>query len=67
MINLRKLKLKDAEYMLEWMKDPAVNAFFNINFAEYTQEKVLEFISESFNDVNQHFAVVNEEDEYTIT
>lgn len=64
MINLRKLKLKDAEYMLEWMKDPAVNAFFNINFAEYTQEKVLEFISESFNDVNQHFAVVNEEDEY---
>lgn len=61
---IRKLKCKDAFFMLEWMKDRDINSIFSVNFAEYTEKKVIDFIEHSFTEVNQHFAVVNENDEY---
>lgn len=61
---LRKLEQKDADLMLEWMKDKTVNCYFSNDFASYNLDKVRKFINESFNDKNQHFAVVNTADEY---
>lgn len=61
---LRKLEQKDATLMLEWMKDSEINSIFSVNFAEYTLDKVKDFIDHSFNEENQHFAVVDENDEY---
>ena len=61
---LRKLEKKDAQLMLEWMKYPDINSIFSVNFAEFTEEKVLNFINDSFSEKNQHFAVVDDNDEY---
>lgn len=61
---IRKLQEKDALYMLEWMHDDTINCYFQYPFAEMTLEKVKEFINNSFNNVNQHFAIVAENDEY---
>ncbi len=61
---IRKLQKKDAEYMLEWMRDPQIIQYFQVDFANYTKDDVLSFIAESYNDDNQHFAFVDETDEY---
>ena len=61
---LRKLKEKDIPYMLEWMHDSEINKIFSVNFGEYTHEMVSNFVKNSFDEENQHFAVVNQEDEY---
>lgn len=61
---LRRLELKDIDGMLEWMHDEEINKFFQYPFANSTAESVEEFIETSFSDVNQHFAIVNEKDEY---
>ena len=61
---LRKLLKKDVPQMLEWMHDEKVNCNFRFNFAAMTEEKALEFIAESFTEENQHFAIVNDADEY---
>lgn len=61
---LRKLEKKDAVFMLEWMHDSDINRIFSVDFASFTEEMAETFIEHSFNEENQHFAVVNDDDEY---
>ena len=65
MITLRKLKLKDAVGMLEWMHDEELMKNFRFNGIQMTREKAEAFIRHAQNDdVNKHYAVVSVEDEY---
>ncbi len=61
---LRKLEKKDVTGMLEWMHDEAVNQWFRFDFSQMNEEKALDFIEKSFDEENQNFAIVNENDEY---
>lgn len=61
---LRKLALKDAPFMLEWMHDREINCNFQYPFADMELEQVNKFIEGSYTDENEHFAIVNEQDEY---
>lgn len=61
---IRRLKPKDADFMLEWMHDKEINRAFRYPFSQSTKESVLMFIKNSYNENNQHFAVVDEQDEY---
>ncbi|OUN25659.1 GNAT family N-acetyltransferase [Blautia sp. An81] len=61
---LRRLHLKDAEFMLEWMHDSHINSMFNVNFESFLIEDARNFILNSFDEKNHHFAVVDENDEY---
>lgn len=64
-VHLRKLVLKDAPLMLEWMKDPSIACFFRFNAATMTEDKCRTFIMAANNDTNStHFAIANENDEY---
>ena len=45
-MKLRKLCDKDAESMLEWMHDPAVNHVFRAHLAEMPMENARPFIRE---------------------
>ncbi|NHM30001.1 GNAT family N-acetyltransferase [Neobacillus terrae] len=65
MIRLRELQMKDADGMLEWMHDPELMKNFRFDASSMTRQKVEAFIAESLIDeVNKHFAVVDEDDEY---
>ena len=61
---LRCLEEKDASFMLEWMHDSEINCNFQVDFAALTMESALNFINNSFDEENQHFAFVDENDEY---
>ena len=61
---LRKLEEKDAPFMLEWMHDEEINKGFQKPFLQATNETALNFIRNSFSGEDQHFAYVNEQDEY---
>jgi len=61
---LRRLQEKDAPFMLEWMQDDTITSGFQRPFHQATQETVLDFIKNSFSEESQHFAFVNEQDEY---
>lgn len=61
---LRRLEEKDAPFMLEWMHDENIAAGFQRPFMQATAENVINFIKNSFDDENQNFAFVNEQDEY---
>lgn len=61
---LRKLENKDVEDMLEWMHDETVARNFRFDFMSMTKEKALNFIADSFNEENQHFAIIDEGDNY---
>lgn len=61
---LRKLKEKDALLMLEWMHDEEICSGFQYPFADMTLVKAEDFIRHSYDEENQHFAFVNEQDEY---
>lgn len=62
---LRKLELKDAARMLEWMHDDHINKWYKYPFVEMTLDKVESFINSSNDSENtRHFAVTNENDEY---
>lgn len=61
---LRKLESKDAPFMLEWMHDAEICSGFQYPFEQSTEETVMQFINHSFTEKNQHFAFVNEQDEY---
>ena len=61
---LRRLQMKDAERMLEWMHDETIADNFRIDFSKYTIEQVEKFIEKSFDEINQHFAIVDESDIY---
>lgn len=61
---LRKLEDNDAMNMLEWMHDPNVNCNFRFDFSKMTLDDVRNFIQNSFDEKNQHFAIVDEQNEY---
>lgn len=61
---LRRLKEKDAPFMLEWMHDSEINCYFQYPFKEMTIEGVKSFIENSFSEENKHFAIVDSNDEY---
>lgn len=61
---LRRLEVKDAPFMLEWMHDQTINCQFRYPFARMTLDKAKNFIKYSFDEENQHFAIVDDNDEY---
>lgn len=61
---LRRLEEKDIPFMLEWMHDEEINEGFQKPFMQATSETALNFIKNSFSEEDQHFAYVNEQDEY---
>jgi diamine N-acetyltransferase len=64
-MKLRKLELKDAELMLEWMHDPSVVKDLQADFASKTKIDCEYFITAA-QDVSKdlHLAIVDDEDEY---
>ncbi len=63
-MKLRRLELKDAPGMLEWMHEPTINKNFRTDFSSYDLKRVEAFISNSFTEQNKHFACTDESDEY---
>lgn len=64
-MRLRKLELKDATLMLEWMHDENVVGKLKGNFIEKTLADAESFIIASLNkEENIHLAIVSDEDEY---
>ncbi len=62
---LRKLKLKDAPLMLEWMHDDAVVRDLHTNFASKTLEDCEQFIKLNQNFTNNiNMAIASDTDEY---
>jgi diamine N-acetyltransferase len=67
-MKLRKLKPKDAEGMLNWMKDPAVNRFFRFSAETATMESALSYIRQAQDtEKDMHLAIADEADEYVGT
>lgn len=63
MIKIRKLAEKDVPFMLEWMHDEESKSIFQAPFDAMTEEDVLKFVNNSFDDDNQHFAIVDDKDD----
>lgn len=64
-MNLRKLELKDAPLMLEWMHDPDVVQNMQADFAHKTLNDCENFIRTSQTDnKNLHLAVVDDDNTY---
>lgn len=64
-MRLRKLELKDAPQMLEWMHDETVIEHLQANFVEKNEYDCERFIEKSWSDdENIHLAIVNDQDEY---
>lgn len=64
-MKLRKLELKDAPFMLEWMHDKSVVEDLRTNFLTKTMEDCFDFITSSWNDEkNWNVAIVDEMDTY---
>lgn len=64
-ITLRKLELKDAERMYEWMQNPDICRYMQYDFSGQTLEDCSNFIKKSWEDPeNRHFAVADEKDVY---
>ena len=64
-MKLRKLDIKDAKNMLEWMHDPYVVENLQTDFSKKTLDDCLRFIQAASIDGNSiHRAIVNNEDEY---
>lgn len=63
MITLRKLQLKDVPLMLEWMHDEEAKHIFQNNFAEIDDVAAKKFVENSFREDQQHFAIVDDQDD----
>lgn len=64
-MRLRKLELRDAPFMLEWMHDKNIVEDLRTNFLEKTLEDCECFIKHSTNDkANLNVAIVDETDTY---
>jgi RimJ/RimL family protein N-acetyltransferase len=64
-MKLRKLQLKDAPFMLEWMHDSNVTEKLKTRFGTKTLDDCRAFIRDSADSTkNLHLAIVNDEDEY---
>lgn len=65
MIKLRKLEIKDADFMLEWMNYEETKTIFLNDFSLLSKEDVLDFIKGSIDDKNINLAIVDDiDDEY---
>ena len=63
--SIRRLEEKDADRMLEWMRDPDITQFLQIGGKDTSKEQVLDFIRSANEDhENLHMAIVNPDDEY---
>lgn len=65
---LRKLKMKDAKYMLSWMHDEDITKYLNADFSGKTLDDCKQFIQANqeigkFCE-NAHYAIASDEDEY---
>lgn len=64
-MELRKLEIKDAPLMLEWMHDKSVTENLRADFASKTLDDAELFIKNSWEDKeNINLAIVSDEDEY---
>ena len=64
-MKIRKLKLEDAPYMLEWMDDAELTSGLHTDYSEKTIQDAEGFIrSAQSYDLEKHYAIVNDEDEY---
>lgn len=65
-MQLRRLDVKDAPLMLEWMHDIEVTRFLGANFAEKTIEDARNFIVYSNDETMKdlHLAIADDQDEY---
>ena len=64
-MHLRRLELRDAPLMLEWMHDPSVVEHLHANFLSKTAEDCERFIANSHADeTNLHLAIADESDVY---
>jgi diamine N-acetyltransferase len=61
---IRRLEYRDGDLMLEWMHDKDTARAFRTPFETFDMEKVKRFIDNSDTDINKHFAVINDNDEY---
>ena len=61
---LRKLEMKDAPLMLEWMHDDMAVCFLQTDFRSKTIEDCRGFINASCGNNNMHLAVADDEDQY---
>ena len=61
---LRKLRIEDAEGMLEWMHDSDTNQYFRFEADKMTKEKAEKFIKESMSEHNMNYAVADQNDVY---
>lgn len=65
---LRPLKIKDADGMLEWMRDVDIQRNFREGISKRTKEDILLFIQTSGVEFKEngsvHFAIVDDSDEY---
>lgn len=64
----RKLEYKDAEYILEWMKDDECNRFFRFDSKKVDMDSINDFITNSWNHINAftdyNLAIADENDIY---
>lgn len=64
-MKIRKLKIKDAPLMLEWMHDINVVSNLQQDFLNKSIDDCFNFINNSRSDAsNVHFAIVSDKDEY---
>lgn len=64
-MKLRKLQVKDAPFMLEWMHDIKVVQYLRGDFPNKTEDDCLGFINKAQDETeNIHLAIVNDHDEY---
>lgn len=61
---LRKLQIRDAPFMLEWMREPDILDCFQFDAVDMSEDACREFISSSFDDHCRHYAIVDHTDEY---
>lgn len=62
---LRRLELKDAPFMLEWMHDRNVTQYLKANFASKKLKDAEAFIQASWsNKKSLNYAIASDEDEY---
>ena len=63
-IRLRRLEIKDEQYINEWMSNPAITRYFRFANAPLDAKQIHEFVRNSYSPLNKHYAIVNEMDEY---
>lgn len=65
-MRVREIKEKDADGMLEWIKDPKTSRWSRIDTENQTKQSVQEFIKNSYIDTETfiHRAIVDDDDNY---